>query len=129
MEADDCWNVGKERFAVQDCNDTTDIRQKLIVQVLFFAQARELTGLRNYSLEVDQPLLQHSVCPIYGADLKARGSGRHTSSKRWLNDHYNTPIPTTTRIALLLFYLAVNWLAGWLAACLHVFGNGLQLWL
>ncbi|KRX36320.1 5'-AMP-activated protein kinase subunit gamma-1 [Trichinella murrelli] len=71
MEADDCWNNGKEGFSVQNSNDITDSGTKLIVQILFFAQARELTGLSSCSLELEKPLFHQSVRPMYGADLKA----------------------------------------------------------
>ncbi|KRY09146.1 5'-AMP-activated protein kinase subunit gamma-1 [Trichinella patagoniensis] len=61
MEADDCWNNGKEGFSVQNSNDITDSGTKLIVQILFFAQARELTGLSSFSLELEKPLFHQSV--------------------------------------------------------------------
>ncbi|KRX70126.1 hypothetical protein T06_15619 [Trichinella sp. T6] len=61
MEADDCWNNGKEGFSVQNSNDITDSGTKLIVQILFFAQARELTGLSSCSLELEKPLFHQSV--------------------------------------------------------------------
>ncbi|XP_003373083.1 molybdopterin converting factor, subunits 1/2 [Trichinella spiralis] len=48
-----------------------DSGSKLIVQILFFAQARELTGLSSCSLELEKPLFHQSVRPMYGADLKA----------------------------------------------------------